>query len=419
MFHLAKAKGINSTTRKTHRFIAAILAAVLLLACAACSNDAGGGDGSSNTPNASSTKNPGSLESNAPANTAETPKGPDNAAVNNIWLSDLMTDEEMEYNKNAASPDDFVVGHDGFTDSNDYTPVYDIIYTQAERIRTMRLGAYSGDATDVIVPSYCITEDQNYGFGYVDEKGTYHSRDEIGGDFSRITIIGSAFMGNDKITSVTLPNSITWISRGAFKDCVNLSNIAMSDSVTRVEVEAFNNTAWYNNQPDGLVYLGSGLLNSKGEYTAKELTLQTGTTFVADSAFENNKSIEEITLTESCLAIGDNAFSYCTSLTSVDLGDVRRIGYEAFRGCSALETVVIPDSCRYIGTNAFANCDSLSAVYIPKTVKTIGFTNNEIHAFAKSGNVTLYVHDGSQAYKYAKDNGVAFELVDSVPDWAK
>ena len=54
--------------------------------------------------------------------------------------------------------------------------------------------------------------------------------------------------------------------------------------------------------------------------------------------------------------IGDNAFCYCTGLTSITLGNsVTTIGYGAFAGCTGLTSITLPDGCS-IGEGAFKGC---------------------------------------------------------------
>ena len=71
--------------------------------------------------------------------------------------------------------------------------------------------------------------------------------------------------------------------------------------------------------------------------------------------------------------IGERAFYYCSSLTSVTIPDsVTTIGDYAFFVCSSLESVTIPDSVTTIGNAAFVNCYDLTSVTIPDSVTTIG-----------------------------------------------
>ncbi len=71
--------------------------------------------------------------------------------------------------------------------------------------------------------------------------------------------------------------------------------------------------------------------------------------------------------------IGDSAFSYCTTLTSVSIpNSVTLIGSGAFSYCTSLSSITIPNSVTQIGSGAFSYCTSLSAVTIPNSVTQIG-----------------------------------------------
>ena len=64
-------------------------------------------------------------------------------------------------------------------------------------------------------------------------------------------------------------------------------------------------------------------------------------------------------------SIGNNAFYYCSSLTSVTIPEsVTSIGNNAFYYCSSLTSVTIPDSVTSIGYNAFNNCRKLASISV-------------------------------------------------------
>ena len=55
--------------------------------------------------------------------------------------------------------------------------------------------------------------------------------------------------------------------------------------------------------------------------------------------------------------IESNAFSYCRSLTSINIpSSVTSIGWSAFSGCRSLTSINIPSSVTSIEDYAFANC---------------------------------------------------------------
>ncbi len=72
--------------------------------------------------------------------------------------------------------------------------------------------------------------------------------------------------------------------------------------------------------------------------------------------------------------IGDNAFSQCSTLTSIEMSDmIERIGERAFWQCTELESVKFPfNRLKYIGNEAFFLCSKLSLTDIPFSVVNIG-----------------------------------------------
>lgn len=87
-------------------------------------------------------------------------------------------------------------------------------------------------------------------------------------------------------------------------------------------------------------------------------------------------------------AIGERAFSYCSSLTSVIIPDgVTKIADYMFYECLNLTSVTIPGSVTAIGEGAFYECDGLTAFTIPDTVKTLG--NSAFYGCSKLAEITI------------------------------
>ena len=209
-----------------------------------------------------------------------------------------------------------------------------------------------------------------------------------------VTTIGkSAFNGCSGLTSITIPSSVTTIGNDAFYGCSGLTSITIPESVTSIGSSAFDGTAWYNNQPDGLVYAGKIAYEYKGTMPSNtSIVLDEGTSGIAGSAFEDCTGLTSITIPSSVTSIGSNAFSGCTALTDVSLnsnailsktysyssslknifgtqvktytiGDnVTTIGNYAFYGCSELMSITIPSGVTSIGNYAFYHCSSLTSV---------------------------------------------------------
>ncbi len=73
-------------------------------------------------------------------------------------------------------------------------------------------------------------------------------------------------------------------------------------------------------------------------------------------------------------AIGNSAFSGCSTLTSITIPDsVTSIGIYAFNGCSSLTSITIPDGVTSIGNRAFEYCSSLASITIPDGVTSISY----------------------------------------------
>ena len=73
-------------------------------------------------------------------------------------------------------------------------------------------------------------------------------------------------------------------------------------------------------------------------------------------------------------AIGEEAFSYCYDLTSINIpNSVTSIGEWAFQNCSSLTSIAIQSSVTSIGRSAFENCESLTSIEIPSSVTSIGY----------------------------------------------
>ena len=103
-------------------------------------------------------------------------------------------------------------------------------------------------------------------------------------------------------------------------------------------------------------------------------------------------------------SIGDYAFRYCQSLTSITIPDsVKSIGIRAFYNCYNLTSATIPDSVTSIGDYAFYNCESLTSVTIPDSVTSIGE-----RAFDNCKSLTNINVDENNKYFSSDERGVLF-----------
>ncbi len=201
-------------------------------------------------------------------------------------------------------------------------------------------------------------------------------------------IISSYLFSRTKLESIVLPNSVTSIGSSAFSGCSGLAFVPIPSSVTSIESNAFSGTAWYDNQPDGLVYVGNFVYNYKGEMPANNhIVIKDGTIGIANSAFNYCSSLTSVTIPNSVKCIGDRTFDGCSNLISVSIGNsVTSIGSFSFSGCSGLTSITIPNSVTSIANNAFSGCSGLTSVTVPNSVTSLGE-----NAFENCNNLTSIV----------------------------
>ncbi|MBQ9388164.1 MAG: leucine-rich repeat domain-containing protein, partial [Lachnospiraceae bacterium] len=173
------------------------------------------------------------------------------------------------------------------------------------------LGLYNSDDTFVIpgeIDGYTVTK-----IGYGAFEG--YSNPEFIIPNTVEYIGGNAFSECVCMTSITIPESVTQIKHDAFQDCRNLESIYVSDSLYNIDGNPFYGTSWFENQPDGVVYIGKVALGIRGYYPSV-INVKAGTKAIASSAFAEY-DIETITISDSVEYVGTLAFWDCDNLKKI------------------------------------------------------------------------------------------------------
>ena len=181
-----------------------------------------------------------------------------------------------------------------------------------------------------------------------------------------VTVIGkAAFMYNDELKEVILPDSVTSIGDWAF-ECSSLSEIILPNKLTSI-----------------------------GERALRSCNLQTivipdSVTSIGALAFDYNENLEEVVLPAGLTVIEDFVFSDCKHLKSIR----------------------IPDGVIKIGKEAFGDCRNLKDVYIPASVTDINgrafYQTYELEASERIPPFIMHGEKGSCAEQFAKDHSILF-----------
>ena len=204
-----------------------------------------------------------------------------------------------------------------------------------------------------------------------------------------VTKIGDlAFRGCTSLSVITIPNSITEIGNNAFENCSALIAVEIPNSVITIGTSAFKNCSSLIEVyiPDSVTNIGSFIFAGCSSLTKLNLPKVDGFmgNYFGTASYTGSVSVRHYstwgyinystlyyypaTLTSVTVRgghIGYSAFSYCSNLTEIIIGDgVTMIGNYAFAYCTSIKEFIVPESVTQIGFAAFGGCKSLESITV-------------------------------------------------------
>ncbi len=173
---------------------------------------------------------------------------------------------------------------------------------------------------------------------------------------------------NYTASNYNIPEGIEQIAGYAFLECSNLSSVVIPNSVTYVGEAAFD--ACYGIEEP--LYNTHCFAYMPRDYDATEYAIPEGIEQIAGAAFESCNRLQSIILPKSVKSIGRYAFAFCTNLDSINLPNtVTEIGDYAFMDCESLKEPVYNDHIFAYFPNLYAQ--TVTDYVVPEGIETIAY----------------------------------------------
>lgn len=218
-----------------------------------------------------------------------------------------------------------------------------------------------------------------------------------------------------KLKSITFPNSLKSANESNFYNCDNMVAFYGNEEFCTPDNKCFKAYLTHSHMP--IEWHGYWLIKFAGT-GATEYTIPEGIKAIDNYAFCST-DLRSVTLAESLVHVGAEAFSKCQNLEAlygahtssdhrsivfngelsrlvVNKGiptdyripdDITSIGYSAFENNNKIVNITMGDQITRIGGYAFANCQNLKSITLSSGLSKISAANGGYNPFLRSDNL--------------------------------
>lgn len=161
---------------------------------------------------------------------------------------------------------------------------------------------------------------------------------EIDG-YKVLKLSSSAFAEDEEIVGINLPDTLSYLEEGVFKNCISLEMIEIPAAIKSIPFGAF----------DGCTALNSVKMH--------------GDKSISDEAFKDCAKLEIVNIDGNVTSIGNTkSENYYAEFKN---------GSYCFAGCFSLKTFIVTGNIGEIFSGAFYNCNNLESILIGGNIETI------------------------------------------------
>ncbi|MBR6939651.1 MAG: leucine-rich repeat protein, partial [Clostridia bacterium] len=222
--------------------------------------------------------------------------------------------------------------------NNDALLINDYVVAAFRGLSSMAFSASVKGIADYVFESFASLCDISFGSG------------------SKLEFIGKgAFSGCESLSTVRLPKNLKILGTGAFENTAitTAAEKPVVNGTTLVYVPENTESFTFKGEYKDITCIADGAFKNCSEL--KEIIIPETIISIGERTFEGCTSLNKITLPKSLNEIGKFAFKDCINLTSVDIPEnVDTIADEenlAFYGCSGLEAINVAPENKYFSSD--------------------------------------------------------------------